>query len=81
MKGANALLCLPAAAGTIKQYSTVTTLLIGDIQPPADTTLCYFSKAAAVGTTASSTTGVTGGAITNAVNAIKVSTTALSCYS
>jgi hypothetical protein len=75
MKGANALLCLPAASGTIKQYSTVTALLIGDIQPPADTTLCYFSKAAAVGTTTN--TSATGGAITTTLSAIKVSSTAV----
>jgi MoeA C-terminal region (domain IV) len=48
MKGANALLCLPAEIGTVKQYSTVTALLIGDIQPPTDSALYYFSKAAAV---------------------------------
>jgi hypothetical protein len=75
MKSANALLCLPAATGTVQQYSNVTALLIGNIQPPADTTLCYFSKAAAVGTTVN--TSATGGVISDTLSAIKVSSTAI----
>jgi hypothetical protein len=73
MKGANALLCLPAASGTVKQYSTVTALLIGDVQPPADTTLCFFSKAAAVGTSSTSV----GATTADTVGATKVSASAI----
>ena len=45
MRGANALLCLPARAGSLPAHSSVPALLIGDILPP-EAEHCYHRKAA-----------------------------------